>query len=257
MEEFKNEMKYIDSSMLFVDMTYQRPLEVARVKKIVSNYNPNLVNPVKVSYRDGKYWIFDGQHTDKALVLNNGNKDLPVLCKVHYGMTQQDEARLFSQQFGLSKSPEVATRFNALYVAGDSEVIVFKNAVEETGLRCTFKKSGVDGDLLCYKLAFGIFTKCGESHFKEVLRIIIESWDKSKDSLKGEIVGGVDLFLRAYKTNEKYDRKRLVSKLSMVTPIEIIRNGRVARTGGNKRFARQILSVYNENLKKNQLDDVF
>ena len=42
---------------------YQRPLDEALVRKIVAHWNPDLMNLPKVSHRDGKYYVFDGQHT--------------------------------------------------------------------------------------------------------------------------------------------------------------------------------------------------
>lgn len=257
MKEFRTETKTLNSQILFVDQSYQRPLDTARVKKIVSNYNPNLVNLIKVSFRDGKYWIFDGQHTWKALILRNGNNDLPVECKVFYGLTREDEARLFAEQFGLSKPVKTAQRFLSLYVAGDVDVVSFKGCVEETGLKCVFRKANGDGYLICYKNAFDIFMKYGESHLKEVLRIAVEAWNGRQESLRREIISGIDIFVRTYKSNDKYSRDQFVKKLSGVSPLEIIRDGKVSRVGGNKRFARQMLFHYNFNKsQKNRLDDI-
>ncbi|MCD8382764.1 MAG: hypothetical protein LUC30_07610 [Clostridiales bacterium] len=43
-----------------------------------------------------------GQHTIAARKLLNKGEDLPVTCKVYYGLTEQEEALLFAQQFGIA-----------------------------------------------------------------------------------------------------------------------------------------------------------
>lgn len=258
MKEFKSEFKYLDSSGLFVESLYQRPLDTGRVKKIVSNFNPNLVNPVKVSFRDGKYWIFDGQHTARALVLKNDGNNLPVYCKVHYGMTIEDEARLFAEQFGLSRAVSSSQKLLSNYIANDVNVVSFKECVESLGIRCTFKKTNGGKALICYSNAYSIFMKYGEDHLKSILRIIIEAWNANEASLRREIVSGLDVFLRTYRETEKFSRDSFVSKLEKVSPIEIIRNGKLTSVGGAKRFGREMLRIYNHNrTQKNRLEDLF
>ena len=98
-ENVRTQIQMVNSRNMVVDYDYQRPLDPIRVKKIAGHFNPCLVNEVKVSYRDGKYYIFDGQHTTAALRLRNAG-DLDISCKVFYGLTREDEAKLFSQQNG-------------------------------------------------------------------------------------------------------------------------------------------------------------
>ena len=81
MVNFNYEYKTVNTKDIFVD-TYQRKLDRNKVRKIVANFNNNIMNPIKVSYRDGKYFVFDGQHTEQALILMNDGKDTDVYCKV-------------------------------------------------------------------------------------------------------------------------------------------------------------------------------
>ena len=79
---------------------YQRELRVNRVRRIAAKFDPCLLNPPKVSYRNGHYYVFDGQHTVAVLKLLNGGKDLMIRCIVYTGMTESEEALLFAQQTG-------------------------------------------------------------------------------------------------------------------------------------------------------------
>lgn len=254
MEKFKFEYKQLNSKCLVVNEGYQRLLDFGRVKRIVSNFNPNLVNPIKVSFRDGKYYVFDGQHTLKSLMTKNGG-DLLVDCKVYYGMTYEDEAKMFSEQNGLSRSVESSQKLLALYEAKDIDVVDFKNSVEECGLICTFKRTGgaTRNTIGCYKSVFDIYMKYGKSHLQEVLRTILEIWSGEGESLRKEIITGMDIFIRTYKG--EYNKSSLVKRLSSVSPITLCRDGNAFVTGGNKRYARIILQYYNKNTSANRLED--
>lgn len=93
----------VSSRDLEIPDAYQRKLNTERVAKIVAGFNERIANEPKVSFRDGHYYVFDGQHTIVARKHMNGNNDLPILCKVYYGMTEQDEALLFAMQTGYLK----------------------------------------------------------------------------------------------------------------------------------------------------------
>ena len=63
--------------------------------------------------------MFDGQHTIAARKLLNDGNDLPIKCRVYFGMTEQDEAVLFAQQFGVSAPLSAGARIRALIFGGD------------------------------------------------------------------------------------------------------------------------------------------
>ena len=57
---------------------YQRELNPNRVRKIAAEFDEHIANDPKVSFRDGHYYVFDGQHTIAARKLRNGGQDLPI-----------------------------------------------------------------------------------------------------------------------------------------------------------------------------------
>ena len=77
--------------------TYQRKFNARRALKIAEDFDERIANEPKVSYRDGRYFVFDGQHTIAARKLRNGGNDLHIKCKVYFDMTEKDEAMLFSR----------------------------------------------------------------------------------------------------------------------------------------------------------------
>ena len=83
----------VSSRDLEIPDAYQRKLNTERVAKIVAGFNERIANEPKVSFRDGHYYVFDGQHTIVARKHMNGNNDLPILCKVYYGTRTQSQRR--------------------------------------------------------------------------------------------------------------------------------------------------------------------
>ena len=57
-------LEEIDSSKITTPVSlYQRATDIKRVNEIAKNFDERIANEPKVSFRDGKYFVFDGQHT--------------------------------------------------------------------------------------------------------------------------------------------------------------------------------------------------
>jgi hypothetical protein len=56
----------VSSRDLEIPDVYQRKLNAGRVAKIVAGFDERIANEPKVSFRDGHYYVFDGQHTIMA-----------------------------------------------------------------------------------------------------------------------------------------------------------------------------------------------
>lgn len=252
-----NEYKYgkVNSEKIVSDKAYQRPLDSKRVKRIADNFNPKLVNPIKVSLRDGKYYVFDGQHTLKALVLRNGGKDFPVECKIYENLTQEQEAELFAEQNGISRAVDIASKMKAKHLSGDKEIAELKEGIESTGILFDFSKGKSSNKIICFNTVYKIYKQHSMEFLKGILQIILEAWGGDEDSLRKEIISGMSIFCDTY--SGKYDRSELVKKLSKVSAVQILRDGSVTRYGGDKRFARQILNIYNKKKTSSRLEDKF
>lgn len=255
-KEFKFENKAVNTKFLVVDESYQRPCDFARVAKMKKNFNPNLVNDVKVSLRDGVYYIFDGQHTTVLQKEMNGGKDLNVRCKVFYGMTKEDEARLFAEQNGIARQPIQAQKLRALYEAGDIDVVDMVNCIRSLGITCTLNGGGTTRNTLtCYATTYKIFIKYGENRLREVLTIILKAWGGNPESFDNRVIDGINMFLDKYE--DEYSEKLLVGKLCKIPPREIINDGKSRLTGGKYRYAMPVLDIYNKNTTKNRLEYKF
>ncbi len=75
-------MQVVNSVAIDTD-TYQREVEDDKMRDIVAGFNEYIANEPKLSYRNGKYYAFDGQHTIEARKRLNGNKDCDI-CGAKY-----------------------------------------------------------------------------------------------------------------------------------------------------------------------------
>jgi len=64
----------LNTKDLISSQSYQRDVDQKRVSYIVTNYDPHKFGIIKVSFRDGKYYVFDGQHRIAAFKVLNGDQ---------------------------------------------------------------------------------------------------------------------------------------------------------------------------------------
>jgi hypothetical protein len=103
----------IAPSATIVDHEYQRAQDEARVAAIAKNYDQNLIGvPVLSRRQDGALVRVDGQHRLAAAIVA-GQGDVAVMCEVHTGLTQDEEARLFLRLNGSRSAVRVYDKFRA------------------------------------------------------------------------------------------------------------------------------------------------
>ena len=123
--ECKFAYQMVNSALLIPCAEYQRVLHVEKVAHIAENFSEYVANEPKVSFRDGRYYVFDGQNTVEARRACNGGKDLPIRCKVFYGLTKEDEATLFAIQTGNATCLTAGERLRANLVAENPDALYF------------------------------------------------------------------------------------------------------------------------------------
>lgn len=250
-KEFEYQDKKICANLIFADPDYNRPIKRSQIEEMLATYNPNITNDLKVSFRDEKYWIFDGNHTLKMLIEKAGTDKIYVKCRVYFGMTKEDEAYLFALQNGTSRKVTNNYQLRALNVAEEPEVMRFKDACSKAGASCNFRATNAPYHIKCYDAAYKIYQKRGEQHFIKTIATIIRIWNGSPDSLRKEIIQGMDFLLYAYPS---IDTDRIKDKLREVSPKTIIADGKSDSVFKSyKRFTVQMLKYYNKNLGTNSV----
>ena len=245
------EEKMVSSALLEIPRnTYQRSLNPERVKRISHSFDERIANEPKVSFRDGHYVVFDGQHVIAARVDHNSGEELPIRCKVYSDLTDKEEASLFANQTGFGVPPSIGMKLRARVFAGDPEACGFLKATEQVGLRIDYGQHKGRKRLACIAAALTEYRKLGPEKYQEAIKMILDGWDGDPDSLRAETVTGVCRFADLYRG--EYDPKRAVKRFRTVDPLKIYRDGKAMGDNlpGYKKYLYQVLIIYNGASKK-------
>ena len=129
-------------------------------------FDERIANEPKVSYRDNRFFVFDGQHTIAARKLLNNGEDLPVKCKVYFDMTEKDEALLFAQQTGVSAPLSAGARLRANIFGGDPIAIAFLEANNDIGIEIDYDQERGLNRIGCIQTAYDAYNSIGEERYK-------------------------------------------------------------------------------------------
>ena len=248
------EVRYVDSVLLNPCAEYQRLLRMGKVARIAANFSEYIANEPKISFRNGKYYVVDGQHTIEARILRNGGRALPILCKVYTGMTMQQEALLFAEQNGHSAPLSAGIKLRAKVAGDDAPSKEFLAATNRVGLEFNYDSLQLsDYRISCVGTALKLYNEMGEKIYCESLRIIVAAWDGKPDSFRASVLRGMMHFVELY--HGEFSEERLVRALGSVHPMEIYRVGRdnPAKLPGWKKYVFPIYMAYNGKGRKDAL----
>lgn len=240
------EYKFLTSTVLETDPSYQRRMNAAQVDRIVAEFNPLLVNAVKVSHRDGRFFVFDGAHTLAALRRIHEGKPFMVECKVFSGMTYQEEAELFALQTGTSRTVSFDYKLRAKLAAETPKEKAFLEATEAAGLHLSdVQRSSMRYVIAAKATAQRIFENFGAALYTDMLRLIVETWDAVEWSLSKPVLNGCATFLSVY--GDEYKRDRFIRKLAYTNADELAAIARRQNVKDQPRqYALAILELYNK-----------
>ena len=228
-----------------------------KVNEIKRNYDPNQVKPVIVSFRDGKYYIVDGQHTALAIYELNGEDGATLIsCDVRDGLTYQQEAQLFFDWNTNSRPACAADKIWALVCADDANAVEFKNLIERCGY--TFGRKAVNNISpisTCWKIYNG---GAGAKRLESILNLIHDTWPHDASAVNETIVKGLDLL---FKNNEyELDAGRFVTIFSQIDHKSIVSDAKALYRGASDRMHTMTFCAYekfvvryNEKLSTNRI----
>ena len=244
--EIPYEIEYIPSDKLEVLRNeYQKPLNKKRVALIAAHFDERIANEPKVNYRDGHYYVFNGQHTYAARVLLNGGKPLLIRCKVYRNLTKEQEAILFAEQTGFAAMPTPANRLRARLYAGVEEAVAFKKATEQAGFILDLDDSRSNNHIHCINTCLREYRRVGPETYSNALGVIYSAWGGAQDSLLCSIIIGVSEFMKCYAG--EFNTQRLISLLSRTDPRELHQKMQSDfKHPGWKKNVFQIYNVYND-----------
>ena len=239
--------KILSTGELYSGQPYQRPIKDRLVDKLVREWDPRLLTPLVVSYRDGRYYLVDGQHRICGIRKKNNGKDVNMLCQVYYGLTYEEEAELYYKLDQAKGHLRLAHATKALLESGsNAEITEINQLLEDVGFVWILDKPARESfEIEATRTIISAYHLLGGASFSRMLMLIAKTWYGTPSSLKASIISGMALFLKTYET--ELNDAAFIKRLSAVDPDEIIRRGKVdfSTNKAALRFARVIWDKYN------------
>ncbi len=237
----------LSTGELYSGQPYQRPVLDRVVDKLVREWDPRLLTPLVVSYRDGRYNLVDGQHRVCAMRKKNGGKDVTALCRVYHGLTYEQEAELYYKLDQAKGRLRLSSATKALLESGsNAEVTDVKLRVEDAGFTWALDKpTGEPFEIEATRTVINAYRLLGGAAFSRMLSLLAKTWRGAPGSTKASILSGMALFVKTYET--ELNDGTFIKRLSAVDPEEIIRRGKIdfSTNKAALRFARVIWDKYN------------
>ena len=246
----KKESEILDIALgrLEIDEKYQRMVNDNWVEQIAKNYNPDLADIPRVSARNGHFFVFDGQHTVKALKLLHPDDSYRVRCRVYYGLTEAMEANYFCNVNQNKKKVNFTGILRAKRVYGDVEANVFSSCTQKAGfaLRDNYPIS-VPFGINAVRQAYKCFCELGEAKYVEMLSLIRHTWNGANWAISQNMLAGMTLLVKTFEINHKY----FIAKMQDVTASDIKREiSKFYSVSVARKYALAIGSLYNKHSGK-------
>ena len=244
----KPQIMRLDINSVLLD-DYQRPLNQRTVDAIVGEFDSHRVRPIEVSFRNGKYYCFDGQHRLAAYkALKHGN----ILAQVHYGLSYEDECYLFAEQHRNERRVSCKDMWDAAIKAGSKSVETqdIVKILRQRGYSIGYRNTAtVDPSHFgCVNEVQKCYEKHGRSGVVTMLFLVDCAWKGKSNCTHKNIVGGINRFINAYwdiLSNDEWNN--FCDKLSKTCPDKIMEESvkKFPGVGVQKRIAMQLTAVYN------------
>ena len=246
----------IPAGQINVNRLYQRPKKDATIKDIVNKFDWHLVNCVKVVWRNGGWYAFDGQHTTIALYVLFG-EDYLVPCLVYEDVDSWfKEAELFegTNDRGSHKVLTVIEDWHSRLFRHDEKAVKIRDMCANYNLRIpTGTGNSGDGVIMALSALEKNFDKMTLEQFDQLLFILTAAWHGKKESLNAQMLNGLGQFVTTYWG--EYVRRDLIKRLKNTDPTIILRAGRASAAQGQTKYAREILNIYNKGTSTGRLPD--
>lgn len=244
-------MERLSTALLKSRQPYQRKIDISFIEDKIKEFDWNKVQPVHVSYRDGKYYVLDGQHTILIVEGYNQGKPTDVICIVHKGMTYTDEAKYYAEQYDNIHRQSYNQLTVAKFQAGMTDICELAEKMRSVGARMSYDNSTTKGiPINAAKTVINTYRKYPEYTVKAVECIVTAYKDRIR-CLSGEMIAGVTEFIRLYHNNIVYDK--LMEALSITSPDILRSNARNLKMSYPVNWTETLRDQYNKKSGRKKL----
>lgn len=239
----KVNFEMIPINNLVSNQEYQRNISASHIRRMAEDFDLYQINPVKVSRREGKNNVFNGQHTIETVAYVSGSRDTPVWCMVYSGLTYQEEAEIFANQQKHSRALSAFDTFKAQIEAGSDAELLIKAAVEDYGYTISSKKEA--GTITAVGTLSYTLKNYGYEVLDRTLRLCLGAWEGDPNSLTANILKGIRQLVVAFGEELKDDL--FTDKVGATSLRDIGRTAKERR--GTYNYAEAMLLTYNSKMK--------
>lgn len=251
---FKNPGKIMEimSSRLTSGLGYQRGVSESRVKWLISHWMDELLEPVMVSKRDGKFNIIDGQNRVLAIRRMHNGEDRPITCLVFEGLTYEDEANLCYLCDLNKKRMTLGQSLNALLQSGRNPHITdIDDQIQQAGFIWMLDKY-VEGPyrINVTREIIKSYHTLGHKSFRRMLDLLKATWEGDSKSLCAMMISGMTLFLKTYETQVSDDT--FIQRMKNRAPRQIISLAQAdfSTNRNSLRCSRVLVEFYNKGVRR-------
>lgn len=236
-------------SLMRIDDSYQRVVQ-NNVKKLMRNWNDEECQALLVSYRDGYFYIMDGQH---RFVVANVKNISHLVCEIYTGLTREEEAERFAKQNDNITRLTTYDTFKANLVYKEPTDVAIKKICDKYNI--TVKKSNCSKNLQSVSHARRIVNDGGSGALEWIFSVISDAnWEDFKQAYGSDMLDSLYHAMQMNRDDLVKTKKNLVSALSETNPVEIIGIGDV-KYANYGRCAR-IKMIINALAKGSTLDEI-
>ena len=247
------EMRIMTIGSLRVNPAYQRFLNMTWAQTIADEFNTDLVEVLQVSFRDGQYWIIDGQHTTIGIRIRFKDENYPVVCKIYYGLTVKEEAEMFYLFNKCKKPMNAASMLKAQLFYGDSEVTEFFKLTRDAGFVIDpVKRMSCQYGIAAVSTARNIYRCLGPERYTRMLNLLRSTWQGMRWSLTQKMLSAMSAFLATFE--DQLDDQLFIGKLKKVSESELFNEaGKYAAQGAALSLASAMVTFYNKRRRTGKL----
>lgn len=193
-----------------VSAKVQRELNKHRVDELVANFDLDMFGQPAVSWRDGRYFIIDGQHRIEALKIWLGKgweiQKVPD-CRTYQGLTEAEEADMFDR---LNNVLPVSSfdKFKTRVTAGREAETAIDRIIKETGL--VISRDKIPGAVHAVGTLGRVYARSGPEVFSRALRIIRDAF--GDPGFEAGVIDGIGHLCQRY--NGALDERVAIEKLA-------------------------------------------
>ncbi|MDM2174990.1 hypothetical protein PP404_24445 [Mycobacteroides abscessus] len=239
--EFTSRIGWVLLDQMKVSPVAQRALNQAWVDRLAAEFNPDVMGMLHVSYRDGWYYVIDGQHRKSAAIQWMGS-DQQVQCHIYEGLTSADEADLFLRLNSV-KAQTPMSKYKVALTAGRPIETDIDRIARSAGLVIGLSKDLEE--IGCVTALVNTYNKSGPGSLAFALRVIRDAY--GYDGFQRDPIAALALIKDRY--GDAIEEDKLIMRLNKIGVVELRREARKWRdTTGNpgaQCFAHAMIIFYN------------